>query len=160
MANVTHPLWIYVATRGQYVNAALHVDNFLEKLRRITFIDWVLDWHVSRTRHGIIWQERDQSALGQCYGLLKKFFAIAHGRVLPAPVSPNNRRERASALQHDQISRDDSAFGTIVSDVVNSCVRAMLHSDLLEVERRVSIVIEVAGEISFLSRSGHTRSKQ
>src|ERR1041385_8639892 len=159
MAHVTDPLWIHVASRRQNVHAALHVDNFLEKLRGVPFIERVLDGHVSRTRYRMIRQQRDQSALGQRDSFIKKLFAISHRRVLPAPVSPNNRRERTAAFRHDQIGGDDSALGTIVSDVVNRGGRASLHADSLKVERRVSIVVEVAGGIGLFSGSNQKTNR-
>src|SRR5260370_28069879 len=101
-------------------------------------------------RNWTVRQQRNDACLRHRNRFIEKLFAIAHRRVLPIPVTPDDRGEWPAAFWHDEICRHDAAFRTIVSNVVNSRICSWLHTDLFNSERRLSIVIEMANQIGIL----------
>src|SRR2546422_2807287 len=99
----------------------------------------------------MVGQQRNQSTLCERHSFIEELFTVTERGILPAPVSPDYGRERASAFWHDKIRRDDAAFRTIIGDVIDSRVRSLLNTDLFDSERSFLIVIKVADEIAILA---------
>jgi hypothetical protein len=57
-------------------------------------------------------------------------------------VTPKNSRERAFAVGNDQVRGDAASFGAGVGEVVNGNLAPLLDGGLLDVERRLVIVVQ------------------
>src|SRR2546426_1385365 len=119
-------------TSEQQIDPSSHVDHFLKKVQSDALIQGIFTLNMSRPRDRAVWKEGNYSRWREGDRFIKKLFAIAHRRVLPVPVSPDDGRERTLAFRHDEIRGHDTAFRTVVCDVINSCVRAPLNADLLD----------------------------
>src|SRR2546425_9130856 len=105
---------------------------------------------MARPRDRAVWKEGNYSRWRDGDRFIKKLFAIAHRRVLPVPVSPDDCGERASAFRHHEVGRNDAAFRAVVSDVGNRRAFTVLDADLFYAQRRFLIVFEMANEVWIL----------
>src|SRR3989442_6123207 len=117
-------------TSEQQIDPSSHVDHFLKKVQSDALIQGIFTLNMSRPRDRAVWKEGNYSRWREGDRFVKKLFAIAHRRVLPVPVSPDDCGEWTLAFRHDEIRGHDTAFRTRVSNVVNGGVLAMLDADL------------------------------
>src|ERR1700687_3276207 len=150
MAYISNPFAIDVAARQQHIDAASHVHYLLKELGKISFVERVLNRLMTRTSNWTIGQQRHYAGLSQHDRFIEKLSAVTHRRVFPVPVSPDHGGERTAAFGHHQVRGHRSAFQTVISYVVDISKRAMLHTNLFDIERRMTIVIKVAEEFGIL----------
>src|SRR5258708_24741617 len=153
MSNIGEAAGIYIGARQHKVRAAAHVDNLLGKIGNLLFIQGRFVFNMTGASYRTVREQRNYACMSERHGFLQELLAVAHGGVLPIPVSPDHCREWAFALGDYQVGRHSATLGTGVGNVVDRDVVALLDTGFLEAQGRFLVVVEVAENIGVLSKT-------
>src|SRR5258708_2285939 len=85
------------------------------------------------------------------HSFVEKFLAVAEGRALHIPMSPDHRSEWTLAFGNDEICTDTAALGTGIGHIVDGYIASLLNTGFLNIKRRFLVVLEVPEKIGGLS---------